>query len=317
MIFLASPSDYLGFFEDYFSTAFIALALMFVGSSIAGLFVGFKNSRSSARRSELLVAMMALSSSLWIFVISSLVLCTMFVREYWVAPFATILFVSESGFLISLLAGPLAFLALRGHAVRLVANSLLDSVRSILDAENKIESRILRIFSRSVRNAELGSSVKLALLRSDSKLPVSTAFDYKGTRIVAVRENLVDILDDQELEAVFAHEIGHIKCGDSFKKTLVTTFKMAFPFDPLIRFIEAAFYREREYAADEFSGRHTREPAALASALMKIYEILTLRAILPSTSISSLSISSASGLLSKQPPLESRVRRLLKLSEIV
>lgn len=314
---LANLFVYFDFFQDYFSSTLITLALVAIVVLMAVLFIVFKSSRNSVLRSRLLLGMMALSSSFWIFVISSLALCVLFIQGYLASPLATIFLVARLGFAISSVTGPLAFFTLRNRAARKIVGHLLSSANLMSENGNSTERRITKIFSSIATDVKLVTSLKLVMLKSDSNLPVSTAFDFRGTRIVAIKESVADLLEDDELETVLAHELAHIKNKDSLQKTLVTTFKMAFPFDPIIRFIEAAFYRERELAADEFAAFHTGKPASLASALLKIYEALALVPFVHSPSLSSLSISNSSKLLNKQPPLELRIRHLLALARSV
>ena len=85
-------------------------------------------------------------------------------------------------------------------------------------------------------------------------------------------EKLLSLLKKDELEAVMAHELAHIKNSDTTLKALVTAYKTFLPIDPVVRLVEAAFHREREMAADETAAKTTKKPLSLASALLKIYE---------------------------------------------
>jgi heat shock protein HtpX len=133
--------------------------------------------------------------------------------------------------------------------------------------------------------------------------------------VVAISKNTIDVLDDEELRAVLAHELGHLIHRDSLRKTLATAYRTAFVFDPLARFIEAAIYRYGELSADEYSARLTEKPAVLASALIKIYETIRPVAIsMPdSLVLSHLMRDHESGLFSKQPSLTARIKNLLEL----
>ncbi len=87
--------------------------------------------------------------------------------------------------------------------------------------------------------------------------------------MVAVSDEIVRSLTGEETEAVLAHELSHIKNGDSLVKGLARLARLAFPFDPMIRLLEAALHRERELLADHSSVNYTSKPLALASALLK------------------------------------------------
>ena len=121
---------------------------------------------------------------------------------------------------------------------------------------------------------------------------------------IVVTNALLDLLDNEELEAVLAHELAHVKYGDTLIGTIVAVLSGAltalatFAFwcsiftgfgqedDPapnLIKFFVTALVapvaaliiqlmvsRSREYGADEQSVRILRKPDTLISALEKL-----------------------------------------------
>ncbi len=93
----------------------------------------------------------------------------------------------------------------------------------------------------------------------------------KGRRIVAVSPKLVESLSPDEVEAVLAHELSHIKNHDSTAKGLARLARLAFVFDPTVHLVEAAVHRERELLADKTAVRYTKKPLALASALIRVH----------------------------------------------
>ncbi len=131
------------------------------------------------------------------------------------------------------------------------------------------------------------------------------AFTYGHTpnnaRVVITR-GLFDLLDESEVEAVVAHEIGHAKNWDMFLMTVVqlvplilyyiyrTLTRLSSNSDSnrkgsghvallaigtyvlyiVCEYIVLWFSRTREYYADRFAGQVTRSPNSLASALVKI-----------------------------------------------
>ncbi len=128
--------------------------------------------------------------------------------------------------------------------------------------------------------------------------------------VVAATSGLLAIMDDNELEGVMAHEMGHVKNYDILVSTIVfglisaigilADFAMRMAFwsnmgrrrddngfgialllvgvvGSIIAFligplISAAVSRQREYLADATSAEITRHPAGLASALQKLGE---------------------------------------------
>jgi heat shock protein HtpX len=144
-----------------------------------------------------------------------------------------------------------------------------------------------------------------------NKMAVSLAIGGKNPTIVISRD-LINLLDKDELETVLAHELAHIKNGDAKIKTIASVFKHILFFDPLIKFVEPAIHREKEFLADEISAKITKNPTALVSALLKIYHILKIQGGRNLAS-SLVIVGSGKGIFSKFPPLEKRVERLLKI----
>lgn len=122
-----------------------------------------------------------------------------------------------------------------------------------------------------------------------------------NARLVTTR-GLINVLDDEELKAVYAHELGHIVHRDFIVMTLAATLlsilwtiyviarnirgknnsRPGYP----IALVALVFYwisqylllflsRTREYYADEFAGQQTANPNALSMALIKIAYGLT------------------------------------------
>ena len=142
---------------------------------------------------------------------------------------------------------------------------------------------------------------KIIVIEDDA--PV--AFTYGSTKSrsrIVLTKGLMKYLNDEELESVVAHELGHIVHWDFAIMTLATTLMQifyliyssfsrasddkkkgsliiaasAFVFYLIARFMVLFLSRIREYYADEFSARHT-SPLALSSALLKVgYGIISL-----------------------------------------
>jgi len=118
---------------------------------------------------------------------------------------------------------------------------------------------------------------------------------------VAVTQGIIDILDDNELKGVLAHELSHIKNRDILVATIAATMAMTIGiladmlywstlfggrnrnrgsnFGAIIiamlmplaaMLIQLAISRSREYMADESGAHISHDPLALASALEKL-----------------------------------------------
>lgn len=274
-------SEYFALFYTYFATDYIAYSLFFAIGAIATMFILFRFvSKDSAVRTNLLLGMTGVSACLWIFVLSSLAYCAALIDQYWISAAQTISLVAKLSLLTSLGSTIVLVLFFRARAInntyRMISTAESFSPPHSPDSFELARSRISGLFARLGRRIEEGnrvsSRVSLTLLRRECELPSSLAFDSRRSKIIGIKENVVEMLDDDELESVIAHELGHINQKDARQKSIATAFRVAFPFDPLAHLVEAAVWRERELAADEFSAELTKKPAFLASALLKIYE---------------------------------------------
>lgn len=175
-----------------------------------------------------------------------------------------------------------------------------------------------------------------------------------NTSAVCATSGLLDIMDDSELEGVFAHELGHVKNYDirvsmvAFALVAVVSILadimlrmswfgggdddnnnsqlffilgiVAAILAPFIAFlIQMAISRKREYLADATGALTTRYPEGLASALEKIQRTgSTMRRQNTSTAhlffANPLRGHSIARLFSTHPPIEDRIRRLLEMN---
>jgi len=167
---------------------------------------------------------------------------------------------------------------------------------------------------------------------------------------VAATEGILQILDDDELEGVIAHELAHVKHRDilisSIAATLAAAIMMVSRFamfwgggrsddregsNPIALFatiilapiaamlIQAAISRSREYDADAGGAAIAGDARGLVKALQKI-EAAAQRVPLdanPATAhmfiVKPFSAQALLGLFSTHPPTEDRVRALLQL----
>jgi len=167
---------------------------------------------------------------------------------------------------------------------------------------------------------------------------------------VAVTEGLTELMDDEELEGVIAHELAHVKNRDILISSIAATIAgavsmlaffarwaalfggvgdrddrggiigmlaMAIVAPIAAMIIQMAVSRSREYGADATGARITGNPYGLARALEKL-EHYSKRIPLKATPTTShlfiampLSGSGFMNLFSTHPPIAERVRRLL------
>jgi heat shock protein HtpX len=164
---------------------------------------------------------------------------------------------------------------------------------------------------------------------------------------VAVTEGILNLLNDEELEGVLAHELGHVNNRDILISSVAATIAgaitwlrygayfggmggrddrregggmgallMLFLAPVAAMLIQMAVSRSREYAADETGAHFTGNPYALASALAKLdaYSRRVPMMGTPSTAhlfiIQPLLGMSFGNLFSTHPPIAKRIERL-------
>jgi heat shock protein HtpX len=167
---------------------------------------------------------------------------------------------------------------------------------------------------------------------------------------VAVTAGILNILNDDEMEGVLAHELGHVRNRDILISSVAATLagaitvlaRMAFFFggsrdddrrgSPIAAIammilapiaallIQMAVSRSREYGADETGAHFTGNPYALASALQKLeqYSQRIPMQALPSTAhlyiIKPLLGMNFASLFSTHPPTAERIARLTNMA---
>jgi len=90
---------------------------------------------------------------------------------------------------------------------------------------------------------------------------------------VLVSEALCSSLDDEELEAVLAHELSHIKRKDALFAPVVSVCSRLLAFSPFAQSAYRIFVQAREEAVDDLAVRATGQPLALASCLVKAWRL--------------------------------------------
>lgn len=193
---------------------------------------------------------------------------------------------------------------------------------------------------------------KVAMVNS----PVPNAFATgKSPRssLVAVTTGILDVLDNDELEAVIGHELSHVRSRDVLVLTLASVFSTVAWY--LVRFglfgglqtrnrnsagtsaivllvaittwvvsflIIRAISRYREFSADRGGAIMTGKPDKLANALLKISgkikvippkELENVQKLNAFFIIPALSGSSIANLFSTHPPVEKRVQKLMEM----
>lgn len=193
---------------------------------------------------------------------------------------------------------------------------------------------------------------KVALVNSSVPNAFATGKSPKSS-LVAVTTGLLDLLDDDELEAVLGHELTHVRSRDVLVLTLASIFStvawylMQFGFygglqarnrnsagSGVIVLVVAivtwivsflmirAISRYREYSADRGGAIMTGKPDKLATALLKISgkikvippnELKNVQKLNAFFIVPALSGDSIANLFSTHPPVEKRVQKLKEM----
>ncbi len=183
---------------------------------------------------------------------------------------------------------------------------------------------------------------KIYVIPTDSPNAFATGRNPKHAS-VAVTEGILNLLNDEELEGVLAHELGHVNNRDILISSVAATIAGAItwlrygayfgglgdrddrrgggllmlilaPIAAML--IQMAVSRSREYAADETGAHFTGNPYALASALAKLdaYSRRVPMMGTPSTAhlfiVQPLLGMSFGNLFSTHPPIAKRIERL-------
>ena len=193
---------------------------------------------------------------------------------------------------------------------------------------------------------------KVAMVNSNVPNAFATGKSPKSS-LVAVTRGLLDLLDDDELEAVLGHELTHVRSRDVLVLTLASIFStvawylMQFGFYGglqarnrnsagsgvivlvvaivtwLVSFLMIrAISRYREYSADRGGAIMTGKPDKLATALLKISgkikvippnELKNVQKLNAFFIVPALSANSVANLFSTHPPVEKRVQKLKEM----
>ena len=136
---------------------------------------------------------------------------------------------------------------------------------------------------------------------------VQGAFVIGGkTPRVLISPALVEALTADELDAILAHEVAHIRAHDVPVTVVAGLLRDLVAWNPVAHLALRRLITEREFEADRCAARLTGKPLAVASSLLKMCELIgrpQLRSI------------RAAAFLGRKAPLRRRVANLLALAD--
>jgi heat shock protein HtpX len=222
-------------------------------------------------------------------------------------------------------------------------------VRIIQEKDNP---RLYRIVRRVAQNANLPMP-KVGIIPTKTPNAFATGRNPKNA-VVAATDGILDALNDNELEGVMAHEMGHVKNRDILVMSVAATIAGAIAIAVRVLWInmlfgrgrgggnanwllllvvmitapiaalmvQLAISRSREYKADKSAALLMKRPNSLANALQKLEKANKKRPIAKGNPASaSLFIvnpfrgESIVKLFSTHPPMKERIRRLRKMAK--
>ncbi len=210
----------------------------------------------------------------------------------------TLIFIWFGGLIAGKTGMVLAFLG----AIGMNFYAYYNSHEAVLEHYNAIPidrhsaSGLYQIVDKLTRRANLPMP-QLYIIPEEQPNAFATGRDYEHA-VVAVTEGLLDLLTPEEVEAVIAHELSHIKHYDMLIGTIAATFSGAIALlanfgmffngdeedrpNPIVMMIlmiimpiaatiiQMSVSRSREFMADEGSARITGHPEWLISGLIKL-----------------------------------------------
>ena len=206
-------------------------------------------------------------------------------------------------------------------------------------------SHLYHIVEKLARNANLPMP-KVYIIPEKSPNAFATGRNPKHAAVAAT-EGILQMLSDDELEGVMAHELAHVKNRDTLTSTVAATIAGALTLmgqmgrygsanrnkNPLALLliiiipiaallIRMLISRIREYAADEEGAKISGQPLALANALNKLHQGVAKYPISggnPADShlfIINPFLGGIQNLLSTHPPVEKRIMKLETLARV-
>ncbi len=90
---------------------------------------------------------------------------------------------------------------------------------------------------------------------------------------ICISTSLIEALDAEELQAVIAHEIGHVLRRDNATGWVLFTLRSIMFYNPIVLIEFRKIMNEREMLCDDLASTFTGKPLAVASSLAKVFRM--------------------------------------------
>lgn len=213
--------------------------------------------------------------------------------------------IEQVGMLVPILDSPWPLVAMSGAgaAVALVRMLVIHRRQNaLLAACRPLEPDVAGTLVRQVR--QLSRAAGLRRVPRLLAYPRGGGVCVLGLRrpTIVISRSLLGVLGDEELRAVLAHEVAHIRRRDYVLNWLGVGLRLVLFYLPPWSIAWETLAEVRERQADRLATRYTGDPLALAAALVKVWRHGGGRPV----------VAGAVGVLAPRGRLEARIRRLLE-----
>lgn len=119
---------------------------------------------------------------------------------------------------------------------------------------------------------------KEAIIVISYPVPIAITMGFISPKIV-ISTGLINLLSDEELNAVIYHEIYHKQSRDPLKIFLLSLFASAMPYIPILKWFSQKYRIIQEVLADELAIEKQETSVNIGSALLKMLKVGKLEAM--------------------------------------
>ena len=153
------------------------------------------------------------------------------------------------------------------------------------NSNHEIQSKILK------KNTWLPTKYKLIVHENDEADAFSfTVIQFKRFKphihdVIVLTTKIIELLEDDEIEMVLAHEYSHVSEYDTRYSHLIFTIANIMFFDPVMQIFKRLINYRHETEADLQAVELRQKPKTLARALLKLIKNLKQPSIFPTTAL--------------------------------